>query len=115
MGFIHSNTTSEEFVAYLRDAAIKQGAPPQILWAIDNLGSVESLEAELEQTGGELGDCELARDDLREELRVLVNAAIDKLDPIPAEFIGELRVAVSALERHGASEAEIATLRKALA
>lgn len=98
---IHCNTTPAEFIAYLRDAAIRQNAKPQIIDAIDRLRENEDREAELEKVGAELDDANHDKRDLHEELQALVKAIDENLDPDTSPAIeNALKIANLALERH---------------
>lgn len=116
----HCNTTSDETIAYLRDQAIRAKQPPAVIDALDRLASVEDLEADLEKKDEEITKAENARDDLYDELSVLVERmtlASEILELIeenragagPAEFYDaadlkdiarQLEFAKKALERH---------------
>jgi hypothetical protein len=67
MQFYHNQPTGE-FLDWLRDSAIKGGMPPQFIYKVDELRSVEDQDAEIEGLQTELGEVEKNRDDLREEL-----------------------------------------------
>ena len=111
----YSNMPNEEFLYQLREAAIRAKAAPAVIDQIDSLGSVQDLESALEKVGGELSDMENDRDDLRGELNDLIQSAIDNLDHIPSALISSLRIAASALERHGYAESDVASIKRALA
>ena len=98
---IHSNTTPAEFIGYLRDAAIRQNAKPQIIDAIDRLRENEDREAELEKVGNDLAEMEDDKNDLYEELQALVRVIDENLDPDTSPAIeNALKIANLALERH---------------
>jgi len=107
----HCNTSSDEFIAWLRYNAIKGGMPPQFIDCVDRLASVEDLEAELADAGDELVDAERDRDDLLEELEALVKALDENLLPDLEKVVdltdgsgkvveNALAAARSAIERH---------------
>ena len=87
----HYNTTPDETIAYLRDQAIRAKQPPAVIDAIDELGALLDLPADLEKRDEELNAAEKDRDDLAEELSELVEhmqTACDILESIhekPAE------------------------------
>lgn len=98
---IHSNTTPAEFIDYLRDAAIRQNAKPQIIDAIDKLRENEDREAELAQVEADLYDAQQDKNDLYSELQALVRVIDENLDPDTSPAIkNALKIANLALERH---------------
>lgn len=102
---IYNAMRSDEFIGWLREQAEKQKAPPAVFWQLDNLTTVESLEADLETANGETTDAEQERDDLYDELRDLLEA-VHKYLPDDAQpeagskFDAALRAAAAAVERH---------------
>ncbi len=78
----HSNTLTGEFIAYLRDAAIRSKQAPAVIDLIDSLGRVEVVEAEVEKVGGELYDMEQNRDDLDEALTKMLDALENVFDDL---------------------------------
>ena len=105
---------SIDFIAELRDAAIRSKASPLVIDQIDSLGDIDSLESEVEAAQTKADEMESDRDDLRNELNDLIQSAIDNLEPIPPAFLSALRIAAAALERHGYSESDVASIKRAL-
>ncbi len=115
---MHSNTTPEELINYLRDMYVRYGAKPQVIDALDNLRELRDAPAELEKVGEELTQAEDDRGDLHEELSLAAESlelAIDTIASIAespadaAEMIDadelhglqrQLKASKSALERH---------------
>jgi hypothetical protein len=100
--FIHSNTSTQEFLDLLRDNAIRDHQPPQYIDAIDRLVTCESLEAELESCGDELYEMEKDKKDLYEELEGLLTCLDNNLPPKAGKEIeAAIKIAWAAVERHG--------------
>lgn len=99
---VHYNTPIGEFITELRYAAIDQKAPAVIIDAIDRLRDSEDLEAQLEKVSDDLYNMEKAKDDLFEELELLVKAIDENLDSVAPRLAIEnaLKAANLALERH---------------
>ena len=66
------NTTPEETIAYLRDQAISSNAGLLVVDAIDALADNLELPGEIEKLEEQVNELEKSRDDLREELEMLV-------------------------------------------
>jgi hypothetical protein len=99
--FIHSNTSTQEFLDLLRDNAIRDHQPPQYIDAIDRLITCESLEAELESVGDELYEMEKAKKDLYGELEDLLTTLDNNLPPKAGKEIERaMKIAWAAVERH---------------
>ena len=90
-----SNTTTDDFLQWLRYAAIEGGQRTGFIDCIDALICTEDLEAHVDKLKEELEGVECERDALRDALRSLVNALhIGDSD----EFRDEIEVAENVLE-----------------
>ena len=96
----HSNTSRYEFIAWLRDAAVKGSMSAGFIDCIDALDDAADLEAELDKQGEELYQAEKDRDDLREELSMLVDALDDGVEDYSQTVTRALEFARKAVERH---------------
>ena len=69
----HANTTQEDFVRWLRDAAIRGGMPTQFIDCVDALDTSDK-DAEIEKVGEELEQAKGDASDLYQELSDLVSS-----------------------------------------
>ena len=96
----HANTTQEDFVRWLRDAAIRGGMPTQFIDCVDALDTSDK-DAEIEEIGEELERAKDDASDLYEELADLVTAIDAGTDAkYPKVWESKLEAARKALERH---------------
>lgn len=77
----HHGLSSSEFILWLRESAIKGNMPPAFIAAIDNLQTVEDLEAEIETLGDQISELEKDRDNILEELGEFVRVVDENVDP----------------------------------
>lgn len=95
------NTSTTQFIEWLRESGIKGGMPPQFIDCVDKLDELDGRDAEIEKLGEELTEKEKACDNLLDELRSIVKAIDENLDPDTSPAIeNALKIAIAAITRH---------------
>lgn len=88
---MHSGTTTDEFIDWLRYRAIDFGMPPAFLDAVDDLWRVAGLDEENTELETKLETAELERNALRDALASLLKDPADqKRLKIAREVLDEL-------------------------
>lgn len=104
----YANQPTEEFIADLREAAIRANAKPAVIDAIDELRSAREIEDSNETLQNEIEILEAARDDL-------LSAIVKLLAVLPvttdSSELRAIKETLQAFERVGGSTRELLRLR----